>query len=245
VIQKMRAVANATEDSRKKDIDSCWGIIDGMVGHESDQALPKNFFLMGRFAASDQRRVEMTAYMIANAKHTLQQRYLEFMDAHVRSTLPEATGSAGSVEGVHDFVYSRNIPRSSEAWACVYYAIRCGSLRVARTFAERELAPEDQPLVGLLDDVMRGYPPKSQAWCLQQYLHCRKSGGDVYKRAVMNILGCCEPLEDIHSEIAINIEDFLWVKLNLLRGADQMVEDFAHLQRLIFVMYGETYFQAG
>ena len=73
---------------------------------------------------------------------------------------------------------------------------------------------------------------------LQYRRHSRQSA-DPYKRAVYCILGATD-IQDEHSEVVTSLDDYLWLKLSLVRedgGGDSLT--LAGLQSLMSEEYGE------
>eukprot|EP00052_Salpingoeca_macrocollata_P016802 m.135689 g.135689 ORF g.135689 m.135689 type:complete len:848 (+) comp20170_c0_seq2:149-2692(+) len=251
VVERLRE-ATAKDDTRQSS-KSMWEIVNGMLGLERDQALGHHHFMKADFSDARTRRERLTPIMVANAKTTLQRRYLEYMDqiAQANGSAGGLVTSAGSVEGIQEFMRCPQISKilqernGSAQWAGVYYSMRCGRIDTAKAIARMELGDQ---VVRMLEDYGNGDIANSSRKCSVEYLDCRRTGADPYKRAVMNVIGKCEIEEDIHSEIAVNIEDYLWIKLNLVRVgrvADQTATtDLAALQHLLSVTHGEAYFQA-
>lgn len=48
------------------------------------------------------------------------------------------------------------------------------------------------------------------------YRRCIRNATDPFKRIVWAILGCCDIMDE-HSEVAKTVDDYLWLKLSLVR----------------------------
>lgn len=48
------------------------------------------------------------------------------------------------------------------------------------------------------------------------YRRCIRNATDPFKRIVWAVLGCCDIMDE-HSEVAKTVDDYLWLKLSLVR----------------------------
>lgn len=78
-----------------------------------------------------------------------------------------------------------------------------------------------------------------------QYRRQVRNSTDPFKRAVYCILGCCD-INDEHSEVAKTADDYLWLKLCLVKHDDETEEhiNYCDLQLLILEEYGESHYEA-
>ncbi|GLV42360.1 Nucleoporin 93kD-1 [Carabus blaptoides fortunei] len=72
-----------------------------------------------------------------------------------------------------------------------------------------------------------------------------RNATDPFKRAVYCILGCCD-VNDEHSEVAKTADDYLWLKLSLVRDDEETEEhiNYSDLQTTILEEYGEAHYEA-
>lgn len=128
-------------------------------------------------------------------------------------------------------------------WPQIYYSLRCGHVHLAQDFAR------NSEHAALLSKVLEAFhEPNTRSRFHSDVKSCfnkAEKSGRPYERAVWNILGRCEPERDFHREVAVNIEDFLWVRLHMVpEEPKKRLHAFAALQRLISETYGEAHFQA-
>lgn len=72
-----------------------------------------------------------------------------------------------------------------------------------------------------------------------QYRRSVRNTTDPFKRAVYCILGCCD-VADEHSEVAQTADDYLWLKLTLIReDAEGEKLTFSDLQTTVLEYYGK------
>ena len=167
---------------------------------------------------------------------------------------PPPPGSAESREGITEFAVGmlelqrhsgrNNALAVSEdmCWPQIYYSLRCGFVHLAMEFAS---SSENAPLLrDALSHFEEGRVSSTPPEVRKRYEDAKRRGL-VYERAVWNLLGRCEPERETHREIAVNIEDFLWIRLHMVpSNAERQPQVFANLQRLMSETYGESYFQA-
>lgn len=78
-----------------------------------------------------------------------------------------------------------------------------------------------------------------------QYRRNVRNATDPYKRIVYCILGCCD-VHDEHTEVAKTADDYLWLKLCLIRESEKAIRDehlnYTDLQTTIIEEYGNEIF---
>ncbi|KAH8359910.1 hypothetical protein KR093_009505 [Drosophila rubida] len=127
-------------------------------------------------------------------------------------------------------------------WPLIYYSLRCGAVETAIEFL-REAGPSCDEFAQLIADRQAGVVnSKIESQLKLQYANKIRNTTDAYKKAVYCILLGCDPNE-VHSEVAKTIDDFLWIKLAMLRIGD--AAGYGQLQSSFIEHYGEKYFNAG
>ncbi|KAH8350133.1 hypothetical protein KR067_002693 [Drosophila pandora] len=183
---------------------------------------------------------------ILHAKSYLERRY----KTYIASLVGESYGkhsyqlvlayvshrfSAQQTIGLVDTVGGRPL------WPLVYYGLRCGAADAAVNFL-REAGPSHEEFAQLISDRNAGeINNRIESQLRLQYANKIRNSTDAYKKAVYCILLGCDANE-VHGEVAKTIDDFLWIKLAMLKPEDST--GYGKLQSLILEKYGEKYFNA-
>lgn len=109
--------------------------------------------------------------------------------------------------------------------------------------------PEYSEIVSILEAKLRN-PNNPQVTKLEDsirfsYRRFVRNETDPFKRIVWSVLGCCD-ISDEHSEVARTADDYLWLKLSLVRvdyNKDDCIK-YSELQQIILEEYGETHYDA-
>ncbi|KAH8407260.1 hypothetical protein KR222_011787 [Zaprionus bogoriensis] len=126
-------------------------------------------------------------------------------------------------------------------WPLIYYSLRCGAVDTAVDIL-REAGPSCEDFAQLIADRHAGVVnSKIESKLKLQYANKIRNSTDAYKKAVYCILLGCDTNE-VHGEVAKTIDDFLWIRLAMLRPGD--AAGYGQLQSLIIESYGEKYFNA-
>ncbi|CAF4785806.1 unnamed protein product [Pieris macdunnoughi] len=200
--------------------------------------------------------------LIAQGKKYLEKRYKQYMSDVVRSNPAAAMrgGEPGTFPLVRGFVGLRLQGQSAQGltdgviddrplWPMVYYCLRSGDASAA-LHCLRKAGREHEEFIAALEEHMRN-PEKALSEKLQtainfQYRIQVRNSTDPYKRAVYCIVGCCD-VTDEHTEVAKTADDYLWLKLSIIKTkSTNESESFSYsdLQKLILEEYGETHYHA-
>ncbi|TPP59249.1 hypothetical protein FGIG_01424 [Fasciola gigantica] len=143
---------------------------------------------------------------------------------------------------------------SVPVWPMIYYCLRASDGAAAVEVA-RSASGSLEDFVGILDEFVSSRRRLSAAsWkkLRQNAVQVVKSSHDPFKKVVYSILGV-NNLNDSHSELARNIDDFLWIKLSQVASQSSGITDsnkldesfnLGQLQNLLCETYGEVHFDA-
>ncbi|CAG4943938.1 unnamed protein product [Colias eurytheme] len=200
--------------------------------------------------------------LIAQGKKYLEKRYKQYMSDVVRANPAAAMrgGEPGTFPLVRGFVGLRLQGQSAQGltdgviddrplWPMVYYCLRSGDASAA-LHCLRKAGREHEEFIAALEEHMRN-PEKALSEKLQnainfQYRIQVRNSSDPYKRAVYCVIGCCD-VSDEHSEVAKTADDYLWLKLSVIKTkTNNETESFSYsdLQKMILEEYGETHYHA-
>ncbi|XP_072937002.1 nuclear pore complex protein Nup93-like [Epargyreus clarus] len=200
--------------------------------------------------------------LIAQGKKYLEKRYKQYMSDFVRTNPAAALrgGEPGTYPLVRGFVGLRLQAAAAQGltdgvvderplWPLVYYCLRSGDPSAA-LHCLRKAGRDHEEFVAALEEYMRN-PEKPLSDKLQtainfQYRIQVRNSTDPYKRAVYCVVGCCDT-SDEHTEVARTADDYLWLKLSLIKfrpNGDQDAFTYSDLQKLILEEYGETHYHA-
>ncbi|XP_030374032.1 nuclear pore complex protein Nup93-1 [Scaptodrosophila lebanonensis] len=183
---------------------------------------------------------------VQHARSYLERRYKTYMHSIVGGS-----GGRDNYQLLHAYVSKRFSEQhiiglvdpgcGKLLWPLVYYSLRCGSVSTAISFLQ-EAGNSCEEFAQLIVDREAGViNSKMESRLKLQYANKIKNSTDSYKKAVYCIILSCDPNE-VHSEVAKTIDDFLWIKLAMLRVGD--AQSYSNLQCLILEKYGEKYFNA-
>ncbi|XP_063617418.1 nuclear pore complex protein Nup93-like [Cydia splendana] len=246
--QKFAQVAEELNDPKVKEM---WEIIKTMA----------NVPLLAREEDPLKLRGNPTnqQFFIAQGKKYLEKRYKQYMSDVVRTNPGGALrgGEPGTYPLVRGFVALRlqAAPALSDGtiddrplWPMVYYCLRSGDATAA-LHCLRKAGRDHEEFIAALEEHISN-PEKALSDKLQtainfQYRIQVRNSTDPYKRAVYCVVGGCDP-SDEHSEVARTADDYLWLKLAVIKSGSTQTESFTYsdLQKLILEEYGETHYHA-
>ncbi|KAG5887107.1 hypothetical protein JTB14_000740 [Gonioctena quinquepunctata] len=198
---------------------------------------------------------------VKQGKRYLEDRYKTYMNNIINENLVQAIrgGIPGTYHLVRSFVGLRlqgeylglqnGLIDDRPLWPMVYYCLRSGDLSAAIYCLKKNGSPEFQELITLLEAKLNNLPSseitKLEDVLKVSYRRVVRNDTDPFKRIIWSVLGCCD-VSDEHSEVARTADDYLWLKLGLVR-VDSYKDDhvkYNDLQRLISEEYGETHYDA-
>ncbi|XP_045766875.1 nuclear pore complex protein Nup93-like [Maniola jurtina] len=200
--------------------------------------------------------------LIAQGKKYLEKRYKQYMSDVVRANPAAALrgGEPGTFPLVRGFVGLRLQGQNNQGltdgvvddrplWPMVYYCLRSGDANAA-LYCLRKAGRDHEEFITALEDHIRD-PEKVLSDKLQTEINLKyrlqiRHSTDPYKRAVYCVVGCCD-VSDEHSEVARTADDYLWLKLSVIKSrANNEADSFTYsdLQKLILEEYGETHYHA-
>ncbi|KAL0895007.1 hypothetical protein ABMA27_013478 [Loxostege sticticalis] len=200
--------------------------------------------------------------LIAQGKKYLEKRYKQYMGDVVRANPAAAMrgGEPGTYPLVRGFVGLRlqgqNVQGLTDGviderplWPMIYYCLRSGDANAA-LHCLRKAGRDHEEFVAALEEHIKN-PEKPLSDKLQtainfQYRIQVRNSTDPYKRAVYCVVGCCD-VTDEHSEVARTADDYLWLKLSIIKSRpnnDSEFFSYSDLQKLILEEYGETHYHA-
>ncbi|BFF89031.1 nuclear pore complex protein Nup93-1 [Drosophila madeirensis] len=183
---------------------------------------------------------------IINAKSYLERRYKLYM-----CTLVGAAHSSNSYQLVRAYVTNRFSAQhtiglvdtldNKPLWPMVYYAMRCGAAAAAVEFLHEAGSSYEDFAQVIADRNAGAVNSRTETQLKLQYANKIKNSTDAYKKAVYCFVLGCDPNES-HGEVAKTIDDYLWIKLAMLRPGD--AGGYGRLQSEILEKYGEKHFHA-
>ncbi|CAH1117139.1 unnamed protein product [Phaedon cochleariae] len=199
--------------------------------------------------------------LVKQGKKYLEDRYKTYMNNIINENLAQAIrgGIPGTYHLVRSFVGLRlqgeymglqnGLIDDRPLWPMVYYCLRSGDLGAAVFCLKKSGLPEFQELILLLEGKLNN-APSAQITKLEDsikfsYRRVVRNDTDPFKRIIWAALGCCD-ISDEHSEVARTADDYLWLKLSLVR-VNAIKDDhinYNDLQRIILEEYGETHYDA-
>ncbi|XP_002137929.2 nuclear pore complex protein Nup93-1-like [Drosophila pseudoobscura] len=183
---------------------------------------------------------------VINAKSCLERHYKIYM-----CTLVGAAHSSNCYQLVRAYVTNRFSAQQAiglvdtlddkPLWPMVYYSLRCGAAEAAVEFLH-EAGPSYEDFAQVIADRSAGaVNSRTETQLKLQYANKIKNSTDAYKKAVYCLILGCDPNE-LHGEVAKTIDDYLWIKLAMLRPGD--AAGYGRLQSEILEKYGEKHFHA-
>ncbi|KPJ12259.1 Nuclear pore complex protein Nup93 [Papilio machaon] len=200
--------------------------------------------------------------LIAQGKKYLEKRYKQYMSDVVRANPAAAMrgGEPGTYPLVRGFVGLRLQGQGSQGladgvvddrplWPMIYYCLRSGDANAA-LHCLRKAGRDHEEFISALEEHIRN-PERALSDKLQtainfQYRIQVRNSTDPYKRAVYCVIGCCD-VSDEHSEVARTADDYLWLKLSIIKSRpnnEPVAFTYSDLQKLILEEYGETHYHA-
>lgn len=105
-------------------------------------------------------------------------------------------------------------------WPMVYYCLRSGDINAALHCIATSNCPDCQDLIAALESKYKNpeHPDnvKLESTVRFQYRRFIRNSTDPFKRIVWCVVGCCDTIDE-HSEVARTADDYLWLKLSLVR----------------------------
>ncbi|KAK9872915.1 hypothetical protein WA026_020267 [Henosepilachna vigintioctopunctata] len=198
--------------------------------------------------------------LVARGKKYLEDRYKTYMNNIINENLSVALrgGIPGTYHMVRSFVGIRlqgeyfglndGTVEERPIWPMVYYCLRAGDLNAA-IHCLRKHNSNFSEIINILEakvnNVSSADYAKLEASVRFAYRRTIRNETDPFKRIIWAVLGCCD-IVDEHSEVARTADDYLWLKLSLVR-TDYDKEDhikYEELQRTILEDYGESHYDA-
>ncbi|KAL1513451.1 hypothetical protein ABEB36_002861 [Hypothenemus hampei] len=199
--------------------------------------------------------------LVAQGKKYLEDRYKTYMNNIINENLAEAArgGVPGTYPLIKSFVGLRlqgeylglrdGLIDDRPLWPMVYYCLRSGDLTAAIYCMKKSCLTEYNELVFLLETKLKNPHspeiPKLEENIRFSYRRFIRNETDPFKRIIWSVLGCCD-ISDEHSEVARTADDYLWLKLSLVR-VDNHKNDcikYNDLQQTILEEYGESHYDA-
>ncbi|CAG9768838.1 unnamed protein product [Ceutorhynchus assimilis] len=197
--------------------------------------------------------------LVCQGKKYLQDRYKLFMNNIVNENLAQA--NRGGVPGTYPLVRSfLGLRFSGEysglndgliderpLWPMVYYCLRSGDFAAAIYCLKKSGLSQFEEIIRLLEMKLKCPSsceiPKLEDNIRLSYRTDIRSTTDPFKRIVWCVLGCCN-VTDEHSEVARTADDYLWLKLSLVRVDRDDSIRYNDLQQVILEEYGESHYDA-
>ncbi|KAL3282768.1 hypothetical protein HHI36_005935 [Cryptolaemus montrouzieri] len=198
--------------------------------------------------------------LVHQGKKYLEDRYKTYMNNIINENLTIALrgGIPGTYHMVRSFVgirlqgeyYGLNDGTIEDRpiWPMVYYCLRAGDLNAA-IYCLKKHNSDFKEIINILEAKTNNAScvdyAKLEASVRFAYRRMVRNETDPFKRIIWAVLGCCD-IVDEHSEVARTADDYLWLKLSLVR-TDYDKEDhikYEDLQRMILEDYGESHYDA-
>ncbi|KAF7273262.1 hypothetical protein GWI33_014027 [Rhynchophorus ferrugineus] len=199
--------------------------------------------------------------LVTQGRKYLEDRYKTYMSNIVSENLAQADrgGVPGTYPLVRSFVGLRlqgeylglrdGYVDDRPLWPMVYYCLRSGDLTAAIYCIKKSCLSEYNEIISILEAKLRS-PNSPEVAKLEEnirfsYRRFVRNETDPFKRIIWSVLGCCD-VADEHSEVARTADDYLWLKLSLVR-VDYNKDDYikyCDLQQMILEEYGESHYDA-
>ncbi len=206
-------------------------------------------------------RSNISRSIIARSKSYLEGAFLKFVKNTVFTNLQRAElgGIPGTYHLIRSFLNVKISPHSPgledglvdgvPVWPLIYYCLRAGDVSAAIKAAS-ETGPGLDEVKKLLEEIStsadRRLSPHAENLVKITYKRSLRSTTDPFKRAVFCVLAACDP-NDEHSEVATNLDDYLWLKLLQIRDKGDGGNDaltLSDFQKQMSEDYGESHFNA-
>nr|CAH7760952.1 unnamed protein product [Callosobruchus chinensis] len=199
--------------------------------------------------------------LLKQGRKYLEDKYKTYMTNIIQENLSQAArgGVPGTYHLVRSFVGLRlqgeylglqdGTVDDRPLWPMVYYCLRSGDLAAAVYCLHKSGLPEFKDLITILETKISN-PDSAEITNLEDnirfvYRRVVRNDTDPFKRIVWAVLGCCDVFDE-HSEVARTADDYLWLKLNLVRfdvNRDDCIK-YGDLQHLVLNEYGESHYEA-
>jgi len=214
----------------------------------------------GADGAKHRTSVAISKAIIGRAKAYLESAFLKFVKNTVFANLQKAQlgGVPGTYHLVRSFLNVKISPHTPgledglvdgvPVWPLIFYCLRCGDVSAAIQAAD-EAGPGLDEVKKLLEEILssadKRLSPHAENLVKISYKRSLRSTTDPYKRAVFCVLAACDP-RDEHSEVATNLDMYLWLKLLQLRerGEGNEALTLGDFQKQMSEDYGESHFNA-
>ncbi|KAJ8985830.1 hypothetical protein NQ317_012071 [Molorchus minor] len=166
--------------------------------------------------------------LVRQGRKYLEDRYKTYMNNIINENLSQAL--RGGIPGTYPLVRSFVGLRLQGE----YLGLQDGTIDERPLWPMIKLSSPNSPEISKLEDSIRF-----------SYRRVVRNDTDPFKRIIWSVLGCCD-VSDEHSEVARTADDYLWLKLSLVR-VDYPKEDYVKyedLQYLILEEYGESHYDA-
>lgn len=250
LVNVFSSLSNEFKDAKIKDM---WEIVKYMV------QLPP--FPQSEDIIKTRTSKNFIEALVCQGKKYLEDRYKTYMTNIINENLSQALrgGIPGTYSLVRSFVGLRlqgeylglqdGTIDDRPLWPMVYYCLRSGDLSAAIYCLRKSCLQEYQELVSILEAKLNNPSsveiPKLEDNIRFSYRRVVRNDTDPFKRIIWAVLGCCD-VSDEHSEVARTADDYLWLKLSLVR-VDYNKDDYVKyedLQYIILEEYGETHYDA-
>ncbi|ODN00680.1 Nuclear pore complex protein Nup93 [Orchesella cincta] len=245
----------AAKNTNDRHLQELWTSIAEVTSGLGGEPLDKN--ALARIRSSD----VYAKNFVSRAKKHLQQSFFSKLTREVWERLGET--QTGGVPAVIPLIRSyialkglgalmtleQGAGDAGPVWLIVYLCLRSGKAEEAATYMKENIGNTEFASILQAYSVTGILPYDVECKLRVDYRRAvRHTSHDCYQRAVYCILGGCD-VEDDHSEVAQRLEDYLWIKLSVLRyNSDGAYSaDFLTLplfQEMIVEKYGEYYFDA-
>jgi len=225
-----------------------WRTLGFMVGEKrlgsngkakADKSLKENYRI--RYLKRDRG---LQTNLIHRAKAALEYQYGEYIKNEIESSKVKG-GTPGLESDVHNYVYhyfKDGIPPNCEfaqfpnhdrlpVYAVMYYCFRCGCLEGALQAAK--MARHGKMLVAAFETLMNNRHARlpNDLWnqlCFHYNKNVKNKSKDVYEVALYCIIAKADPKPEVDnlSDIQSTIEDYLWIRLNMIVEEDEQLPSF-------------------
>eukprot|EP01117_Protostelium_nocturnum_P005115 TRINITY_DN1857_c1_g1_i2.p1 TRINITY_DN1857_c1_g1~~TRINITY_DN1857_c1_g1_i2.p1 ORF type:complete len:677 (+),score=163.44 TRINITY_DN1857_c1_g1_i2:364-2394(+) len=245
----IRLESNNEED---KKIEDCWEALKFMLNE-----LPKG---------ENQNKKIREHHFVEGAKKFLEAQYCRVIQNQIQSHPTEAMvgGDPSFIKVVRAFLRIKlnrgQISKDLESvfdypvWAQIYYCLRCGRRDEIKKLIHLIQENEKRNILGDFPDYFESYcamdnqQTSHNQWnkLINLYKEISKSPRDPYQQAVYAIIGKCELSKTI-PEVFTTTQDFMWLKLNMVKEVDSTNVfsaynyPLARLQQLL-TEYGSSHF---
>ncbi|XP_049849579.1 nuclear pore complex protein Nup93-like [Schistocerca gregaria] len=210
-----------------KDLLNCWRLIQKIL-HEEDPATRE---LMTDLGAKPEDVSDLHRRWLNGAREFLEEQHWNWVQSCVSQNLQIARmGTKPTTEeyvkafiNVLNIEFPEHYEKTGEGqplWVVIYYTIRSGDLSMAYEIASRNASSS-----GTFLHYLKNYMDNGDQRCvcedlraqvLADYLKLLRQSKDPYKHVVYNLLGRCDPHRSHEDLYRCNMEDYMWIKLNMV-----------------------------